>query len=83
MESLRGCDYNELLCRYLREGRDKALAECEERVQALMEQVKEKDLEKKSLEAKKGVLTKELANAKVSLREGGTDGRTEGGREDH
>jgi hypothetical protein len=51
--------------RYLRDGRDKALEECGGRVQALTQQVREKDAEKKSLEEKKGALTKELANAKV------------------
>ncbi len=53
------------LSRYFRDGKDKALEECEGKVQALTEQVKAKNSAKKELEEKINVLTKELANAKV------------------
>ena len=54
------------VARYLREGRDKAMEECNARVQSLAEEIKTKSTEKKNLEGKMSVLTKELANAKVT-----------------
>ena len=52
----------------MRDGRDKALQECDERVRNLTEQMEAKNTERKELERKKDTLTKQLANAKVSFR---------------
>lgn len=53
------------LGRYVRDGKDKALQECEERVRKFSEEMEAKSGEKKTLEKKKDTLTKQLANAKV------------------
>lgn len=55
------------VCRYVRDGRDKALEECEERVHRLTGDIKAKNEEKKDLEGKRSALTKQLANAKVTV----------------
>ncbi len=54
------------VARYLREGKDRAMEECNAKVQSLAEAIKTQSTEKKSLEGKMTVLTKELANAKVT-----------------
>ena len=51
--------------RYLKNGKDKSLQDCEEKVQQLSEAVRSKNTEKKDLEGKMATLNKELANAKV------------------
>ena len=50
----------------MRDGKDKALQECEERVKKLEQEMTAKNSEKKKLEKKRDELTKQLANAKVS-----------------
>lgn len=51
--------------RYLREGKDKAVEECEERARVITEQMNAKHTEKKELEGRITALTRELANVKV------------------
>lgn len=51
--------------RYVKDGRDRALEECDEKVKSLEEQMRSKWAEKKELEEKISALTKQLANAKV------------------
>ncbi len=53
------------VARYLREGKDKAMEEYNKKVESLSDNIKTKSVEKKSLEEKMAVLTKQLANAKV------------------
>ena len=42
------------------------MEECNKKVQSLAEEIKTRSVEKKSLEEKMAVLTKQLANAKVN-----------------
>lgn len=54
-----------LLHRYILQGKDKTLEECEERMEQLTTQMTTKNADKKELEEKITILTKQLANAKV------------------
>jgi len=53
------------VCRYIRDGRDKAMEECEEKLTSLTSQLESKAKDKKELVEKIATLNKELANVKV------------------
>ena len=52
--------------RYIEKGKDKALAQCREKLAELQALYKKKGGQKKEVEEQKQALQKELANAKVS-----------------
>lgn len=57
------------LCRYINSGSEKALQECESRLNELQNLQNTKDAEKKNLESKIKHLQEQLANEKVRERE--------------